>query len=437
MNKTILIVDDNFRAFKSLTLNFKAQGYDTRYASCGEEALAALKRESFCVVLLDLMLGDEDGRDVLERIRALPDGPPVIMITGYAGIDSAVDSIKRGAYNYLQKPVDFDRLLDMIETVMAGETGGPRLQAFETELYKTRSPEMKRVMEKAGKLAATDFPVLILGENGTGKELMAEYIHQHSVRKDSGLHKINCAAFQESILDNELFGHNKGAYTGADDDFKGIFELADGQTLFMDEIGDMSLAIQAKILRTLQNSEIRRIGGNKVITVDVRFIAATNKDIEGMIADKEFRQDLYYRLNTAVVRIPPLRERLDDIDYLAEIFLKDQPGGADRSLSEEVIEIFCNYSWPGNVRELKNTIQYAAALSDRRIILPEDLPGSLAARAAGDKAFEGNVRERAEKDVILRTLKKHGYNKSRAAAELNMSRKTLYIKIEKYGIDCG
>ncbi len=435
MNRNILIVDDNFRAYKSLSVNFKPLGYKTFYAANGSEALHSLKQNRFSIILLDLMLGEVDSRGLLDEILKTDDAPPVIMITGFASIESAVDSIKRGALNYIQKPVGFDELLNIIEKAISRKSPAslPESESDIGDFSESLSPQMVSVLGQAKRLAATDLPILILGENGTGKELMAEYIHSHSARNQLEFHKINCAAFQESILDNELFGHNKGAYTGADDDYKGIFELAHGHSLFLDEIGDMSLAIQAKILRTLQNREIRRIGGTGIIHVDVRFIAATNKNLEDMIEEKTFRQDLYYRLSTAVLHIPPLRERTADIPHLAKQFLKEDD--RDLKFSDEVMNLFLKYPWHGNIRELKNAVQYARALVQDDTIMLKDLPGNMQNhRSAGDGFMTSNIRELAEKDIIEKTLKKYGFNKSRTAGELNMSRKTLYSKIEKYGI---
>lgn len=440
MNKKILIVDDNIRAFKSLDLNFKPLGYLTEYAANSSDAFQLIKVENFDLILLDLMLGAEDSRFLLDRIVKLKNSPPVVMITGFASINSAVDSIKRGAFDYVQKPIDFDELLKIVEKAVIDEnhTSFRQGKTEKSLLEESISPFMISVLNKAKKLAVTDLPILILGENGTGKELMAEYIYHYSHRHTSQLHKINCAAFQESILDNELFGHNKGAYTGANEDYKGIFELSHGHTLFMDEIGDMSLSIQSKILRTLQNKEIRRLGSNKIITVDMRFIAATNKNVEKLISEKLFREDLYYRLNTAVIWIPPLRERVEDILNLAEYFLnlnrkKDMK---KKVFSKSVSNLLMTYPWPGNIRELKNAIQYALAISSGEIIQLDDFPVNIySSNNEIVEDFSGNIREKAEKDIIVKTLKKHSYNKSRAASDLNMSRKTLYSRIEKYGIE--
>ncbi|MCF7942928.1 MAG: sigma-54 dependent transcriptional regulator [Spirochaetia bacterium] len=439
MKRSILIVDDNVRTYRSLQINFQPLGYIAAYAPDSKSALELIEKQQFDLIIQDLMLGTEDSRNLLDIFISRRNPPPVIMITGYASIDSAVDSIKRGAFDYVQKPIDFDELLEVVEKALSSvdsrysnHTRAVKKQGF----FKTESPVMSEVMEKAAKLASTDLPILILGENGTGKELLAEFIHQNSLRKDKELHKINCAAFQESILDNELFGHNKGAYTGAEEEYKGIFELANGHTLFLDEIGDMSLSIQSKILRTLQNNEIRRIGGNKVITVDVRFIAATNKNIKHMIGEKEFREDLYYRLSTVVLNLPPLRDRLCDIPGLVNVFVA---GGADlanscKKFSEEVLDIFMHYTWPGNIRELKNAVQYSLAISSSDCIYPEDLPVNIRKNIQESGIHSFSTVEQAEKEIIMTVLFRHGFNKSRAAAELNMTRKTLYKKIEKYGI---
>ena len=326
MSRNIFIIDDKVKVCKSLAINFDQMGYKVSWANDSETALESIKNNSYDLILLDLMLGDEDSRGLLREIISLKKNIPVIMITGYGSIESAVDTIKIGAYDYIQKPVDFDLLLKVIESALSDRSdssGGEPAGCPDTDFFITRNPDLLKLLVKAKKLAATELPILILGENGTGKEVLADYIHKHSPRGNSCIEKINCAAFQESILDNELFGHNKGAYTGANSDYKGIFERADGSNLFMDEIGDMSLAIQSKILRTMQNKEVRRIGGNKTITVDVRFIAATNKNLEELIKRKEFREDLFYRLSTAVIKLPPLKEHKEDIQLLAEYFIND------------------------------------------------------------------------------------------------------------------
>jgi two-component system response regulator AtoC len=309
-----------------------------------------------------------------------------------------------------------------------------RLTEYSPRLI-SQDEHMKEILNKAKRLACTDLPVLIIGENGTGKEIMADYLHTLSPRSCRKMVKINCAAFPENLLDNELFGHERGAYTGADSAFKGVFERADESTLFLDEISDMSSAIQAKILRVLQNCEIRRIGGDKTIKINVRFIAASNKNLESFIALKRFREDLYYRLNAASIRIPPLRERKADIPLLIDCFLKEfgTSNSKDiRGVDEKALQILQTYDWPGNVRELKNTVNYAAAISMKDIIGVEDLPTYLSHLTEEQSAY--NIREETERNLIIKMLKKMDNNKKRTAEVLNISRKTLYNKLDKYGL---
>lgn len=299
----------------------------------------------------------------------------------------------------------------------------------------TRSKRVKDLCNQAKRLAVTDLPVLICGKNGAGKEVLADYIHINSSRSSLKMLKINCAAFPEYLLDNELFGHEKGAYTGADSRFKGVFEKAHNSTLFLDEIGDMSSGLQAKILRTLQDHEIRRLGGNEVILVNVRFIAATNKDLKKLINKNRFRRDLFYRLNAATLYLPPLRERKEDISLLTDHFLRQysQDNSVEKvQVSDRVLDKFLDYSWPGNIRELKNTVYYAAAMSVKDPIDLEDLPPPL--RDVQNKEGIRNIREEVEKDLIIRMLQKSSFNKKRTAELLHISRKTLYNKLDKYGI---
>jgi DNA-binding NtrC family response regulator len=443
----LLIIDDKVKLCRSLARNFEHVGFTTSIATSGQEALSRFSATRMDAVLLDIMLGEESGIDVLKKLLAVDKNVPVIMITAYASVDSAVQSLKLGAFDYVKKPLDFDELLKTVERACEFSRlrdENVRLRNRLKELSATivtRDPRMGALVRKVEKLAATDLPVLICGESGTGKEVLADHVHAASARSAMQMVKINCVAFPETLLDNELFGHEKGAYTGADSVFKGLFEKADRSTLFLDEIGDMPLSIQAKILRTLQNNEIRRLGGNETIRVNVRFIAATNKDLGDLIGKGQFREDLYYRLNAAVLFIPALRERRDDIPLLVEHFLAERspgepaPGGPSprKEMTAEVMAWFLQYDWPGNVRELKNVVNYAAAMSSGDRIGLEDLPVHFlgGARTAGS----GNIREDMERALILKILQGTKYNRSKAADLLNMSRKTLYTKMVKYGLN--
>jgi two-component system, NtrC family, response regulator AtoC len=436
MKKTILVVDDRERLCESLTQNFEEFGYQAFYATSGKDALDSYKNQNVHVVLLDIMLGEESGIDVLEKLLNLNKDLPVIMITGYASVDTAVRSLKIGAFDYVKKPLDFEKLLEIVENAFKSinVTAQNSLNGRETKTI-SRDPIMLQVLENAKKLAESDLPVLIEGENGTGKEVLADYVHFCSLRKSQKIQKVNCAAFPESLLDNELFGHEKGAYTGAIGLFKGVFERAHKSSLFLDEIGDMPLSIQAKILRTLQNNEIRRIGGQATINVDVRFIAATNKDLKKLISQDLFREDLLYRLNTAIIKIPPLRERKQDINQLAEYFLHDYSGTHKtkvKYINDEVKDLFSKYHWPGNIRELKNVVSYAAAISATEAIevnnLPIDISQNIIPQASG------KTMDQIEIDLIEKTLAMTDYNKKKTAELLKMNRKTLYNKLKRYGI---
>ena len=442
MNKKILIIDDQEKVYKSLSRNFRHHGYQTLYASKRKTAIDLISQQTPSVVLLDIMLGEENGIDVLKTILMHFENIQVIMITGFGSIETAVKSIKHGAYEYVTKPIDFEKLLNIVENAfrivnLGNENKNLKQIMLETApKIITQSPKMEQLQEKIKVLAISELPVLISGENGTGKEIIADYIHLYSKRNSLKMQKINCSAFPESLLDNELFGHEKGAYTGAETSFKGVFEQSEGSTLFLDEIGDMPLTVQAKILRTLQNSEIRRIGGEKIKTINVRFVAATNKDLNKLINQGKFREDLYFRLNAAKLIVPPLRERKEDIPVLIDHFLSefaDQSAIEKKQVSDQVFEILLNYEWPGNVRELKNTINYMATISSDNTIMVKDFPVDFF-DVPPPSQQSINLLEDTEKALIIRTLQRVGYNKKKTAELLSLSRNTLYSRIKKYGI---
>jgi DNA-binding NtrC family response regulator len=437
----ILIIDDNIKICESLAENFRERGFRCCTALDPSSALQHFLHRDVDLVLLDVRLGKQDGIELLKQFLDLNRDIPVIMITAYATVEAAVEAIKIGAFDYIQKPINFGKLFQITENAIRISRLRGQRSRLESEWrdfsdrFVTRDPRMVKMLSKAKRLAPSDLPVLIVGESGTGKELLADFIHANSRQSARNIVKVNCSAFVESLLDNELFGHERGAYTGADSRFKGVFEQAHQGTLFLDEIGDMPLSIQSKILRALQEKEIRRVGGNETIRVDVRFIAATNANLEELIEEKRFRKDLYYRLNAGTLSIPPLRERKEDIPLLAASLLEesrlDNPE-CPRELSAEVLHLFMEHDWPGNVRELKNTLDYAATMCTDDIIKKGDLPAGFLEGKAEVPA--GHIRQQFERALILNTLKRANHNKTRAAELLQMSRKTLYNKMMRYGI---
>ncbi|MBI1751740.1 MAG: sigma-54-dependent Fis family transcriptional regulator [Acidobacteria bacterium] len=427
MTPSILIVDDNEKLCGILAQDFERAGYRCRFALQGPRALELVRSGRTDVILLDLRLGRENGLDVLQELRRIDASIPVVMATAYASIENAVEAIKRGAFDYVQKPAPFPALLRVVERALMGGKGSGGVRPGGA--FITRNARTLDCLDRMEKLAQTEHPVFITGESGTGKDLLAEFIHLRSPRAAAPLCRINCASLPASLLDNELFGHDRGAYTGADGAFPGIFERAGGGSLFLDEIGDMSLEIQAKILRTLQNKEVRRLGGRATLRVDVRFIAATNKDIAAMVREGRFREDLYYRLSTAVFAVPPLRERLEDIPVLVAHFLAED---AAANVDVAAMQILLAHAWPGNVRELKNALDYARAMAPGGTIGVADLPAYL--HPPGFRLGGPGSPDEREKQVILDALRRAGNNRSQAAELLNMSRRTLYNKLAKHGI---
>jgi len=438
MEKNILIIDDNQKLCESLSANFVDIGYNVFIASTTKESVQIINTREIHAIILDLKLGSENGVDTLVEIQDHKYFIPVIILTGFATVDTAVKTLKIGAFDYLKKPISFAKLRASVDAALAYSTRDSINISGEKNADKiiTRNRKTEIVCDRAIKLSNTDFPILISGESGTGKEMIAALIHRNSQRKSEKMLRINCAAFAESLLDNELFGHEKGAYTGADSVFMGVFERADGGTLFLDEIGDMALSIQAKILRTLQNNEIRRLGGSETKSINVRFIAATNKNIPKMVETGKFRQDLFFRLNTGYLRLPPLRERKEDIPLLIEDFLSRIDGrnpAKKKIMSQEVIEFFYSYTWPGNIRELINVINYSATIAVSNSIKLSDLPPYLTDEYEEDINNNKSIEEQ-EKSLILKALNETNNNKSEAARILKMNRKTLYNKLAKYNL---
>jgi two-component system nitrogen regulation response regulator NtrX len=441
----ILIIDDELSIRSTLAQVLGDDGHKTTLCDSGEEGLAQLAREEFDLVVLDLWLPGIDGMTVLDRMKAAS-GPPVIVISGHGNVDSAVRATRLGAYDFLEKPLSLERILLTVSHALADRKLREQVHDLKTrysldELLIGESEAMKKLDEQIRSAAPSTSRVLISGENGSGKEVVARTLHRLSLRADAPFIDVNCAAIPEELIESELFGHRKGAFTGAIDDRKGKFELADGGTLFLDEIGDMSLKTQAKVLRVLQEQTFQKVGGQQTITVDVRVIAATNKNLDEEIAKGAFRSDLYFRLNVIPIEVPPLRARGNDVVLLAEHFLRRfaaETGMPRKKLSAGAATKLRAYHWPGNVRELRNVIERLAILLKNDTIEPEDVQlGTRVPPAPTDIAANLTLREARdefEKQYILTRLREFAGNVSRTADALGVERSNLYRKLHAYGI---
>lgn len=439
----ILVADDEKEILVSCRKILERAGYEVTTASDGLEALTLLKASRYDLFFVDLKMPGLSGMDILSLARVIDPSLMLVMFTAYARLETAVEAVKRGAFDYLAKPFTAEQLCqaaeqaikhkDLVEQPPAADAWFDRILG--------KSEAMQRVFGTLQKVMRSDANILVLGETGTGKELFARTIHEHSLRRSKAFVAVDCAALPENLLESELFGHEKGAFTGADRNKLGLLELAHTGTLFLDEIGELSPALQAKLLRTLQERELRRLGGDRVIPVDIRVIAATSRDLRAEIANKNFREELYYRLNVVAVQLPALRDRREDIPLLANHFLQmfaRQHERAVNSLSSEVTQFFLTYGWPGNVRELQNVIQHAVLLSDGESIECSDLPEYLQAVCPSDLSFQ-NMREKqaatVEKSFLVELLRRHRGNVSEAAAEARMTRKMIYRLMQKFAID--
>jgi two-component system response regulator HydG len=448
---TILVVDDDPAHRTMLRALLTGWGYSVLEADDGSTAIEKVHERAFDLILMDIRMIKVSGLQALAEIRSLNPAIPVIIMTAYSSVESAVEAMKGGAYDYLTKPLDFDELRIVMERAMEHrmlkeenlllrESLGSH---FDRRNLIGRSPAMERLFETVAQVAPTEATALISGESGTGKEMIAGAIHFNSPRKDGPFVKINCAAITETLLESELFGHEKGAFTGAHRQREGRFRQAHGGSLFLDEISEMSLAMQVKLLRVLQEREITRVGGEEVIKVDVRVIAATNKDLLQEIQSGRFREDLYYRLNVVALTVPPLRERREDIPLLAQHFLKvfsEKNNKMIRGFTPQVMDGLVKYGWPGNVRELMNAVERGVVLSRSDYLDVEDLSFILGQTSVSGEAFSGDgvptgiPLDEVEKATILKTLQMARGNKSEAARRLGITRRTLHKKLKQYGV---
>jgi DNA-binding NtrC family response regulator len=447
----LLIVDDEKIALKNLEHIMKKEGYEVVGTQSGPNALKLLEEQPFDVVLTDLKMEKVDGMQLLKKCRDLYQDAEVIIITGYATLESAVQTMKHGAFYYVAKPFKLDEVrkvvkeaVEKVRLKMENRQLREHIDKFEGKAkIVTEDANMQRLLDTALQIATTDCNIIITGESGTGKELFARYIHACSQRADGPFFAINCGAFTEELLSNELFGHEKGAFTGATTLKKGLIEMASGGTLFLDEITEMPPSMEVKLLRVIQEKEVLMLGATEPLKVDVRFIAATNRDIQGAIKSGDFRQDLYFRLNVVSLRIPPLSERKDDIPLLSYFFLKKYATLMKKDVtevSEDVLALLMNYDFPGNVRELENIIERGVALTNGNTIevvhLPEDLK-ELSIRIFRKKEGKIPSLEEQEKTYIKWVLKEVGDNKTLAAQILGIDRVSLWRKLKKYGLEEG
>ncbi|MCD6353772.1 MAG: sigma-54-dependent Fis family transcriptional regulator [Proteobacteria bacterium] len=451
----ILVVDDEKGIREFLEITLKKEGYDVSLASSGEEAIALCERGVFDLILADIKMPRGDGNTVLKQVKKMHPETVVIMITAYGSLESAVEAMKEGAFDYISKPFNVNELKALLKNAIRKRQLEQESLPEEEFLEKDRfdniissSPEMRKIFTLIPRAASAKSNILIIGESGTGKELVARSIHQRSNRKNEPFLTINCGGIPENLLESELFGHKKGSFTGATTTKKGLFDAASGGTIFLDEIGDLPLSLQVKLLRVVQEKTFTPVGDTQELNVDVRIISATNQDLEGKVIDKKFREDLYYRLNVIQLRIPPLRERTMDIPLLAQYFLEKYSREMEKEIkqiSAYAVDALKCYHFPGNVRELKNIIERSVALETSNIILPESLV--LAAYKQGRKeisAFDmdippegmdlDEIMNKMEKNLLFKALERSHGVKKKAAELLNISFRSLRYRLEKQGI---
>lgn len=456
MKPSILIVDDDEVTRETLSNVLKKNGYEVYAEGSGVGSLSIIKKHIIDLILLDMKLPDIDGLEVLKKIKEFDTDILVIIMTAYSDVQTAVSAMKLGAYHYINKPFELEELKLLIEKGLETQSlinevrrlhRQQREEGQNSHLYGV-SPQIQYVRELIGMISKTNkTSVLIQGESGTGKELAANAIHYNSKRANKPFMKINCSAIPDTLLESELFGYEKGAFTDAKTTKKGLFELADGGTLFLDEIGDMKPYLQSKILRVIENQTFMRIGGEREIKVDVRIIAATNRDLECLVKEGAFRKDLYYRLKVMVIEMPPLRNRPEDILLLSNLFIEAnnrEYGKKIKGLTEEAKKLLVQYHWPGNVRELKNVIERAMILTDQEYISPKFLPFELRQEEMDKKTENKDFKnpelevmplEEMERIYLAHVLKKLDWNKSKASKILGISRATLRSKIKRYGLE--
>jgi two-component system response regulator AtoC len=447
----ILVVDDDRSICKLMGSILEMESYPFRVAMSGEQAMRAMNEEQFDILVSDIYLGDDSGLHLLEHIKTINADAEVIIMTAHGSMETAAHAVHNGAFDYISKPFVIDEMLGILHRIeekfrlVQGATIGAELVETlpNTEIIGA-TPKMVEIYKKVAKIARTDSPVLVVGDSGSGKELVARAVHSNSHRATAAFIVMNCGALPETLLESELYGHERGSFTGATGARKGLLESASGGTVFLDEISETSLSFQVKLLRVIQEHEIRRVGSNDTVKVDIRLIAATNRDLRDMVRTNRFREDLFHRLNVFTIALPPLRERTQDIPLLASYFIKvfAEKHGKVVRLAADAVEAMKRYSWPGNVRELKNMLERAITFNDTGVIQADELEfgeteedTALGAADAARPATANSSLDQMEKDHIIKVLKETGGNKKRAAAILGIERRTLYNKAKRLGID--
>jgi DNA-binding NtrC family response regulator len=445
----VLLIDDDVNLCKVLAYQLSKHEYQVTTAPNGEEGLSLFFKNGFDIVITDIQMPDISGIEVLKKIRSKNEKVIIIIITAHGSVENAIEACRLGANDYLTKPFGQEQLLFIIEKAIQVQKIQDENRLLKQEIvgkYKfdnmvANSPRMQEVLKLTAQVARSNANVLITGESGTGKELIARAIHYNSTRKEKPLITVNCPSIPENLIESELFGHVRGAFTGAINDRKGRFEQADGGSIFLDEIGDLREDLQARLLRVLQEHEFHAVGGSKIINVDVRIIAATNRDLEQLIKEKKFREDLYYRLSVVPIRIAPLRERKEDIPFLIDFFISKYGEGRHFKISNDAVLTLQNYHWPGNVRELENIIERILALATDNILTIADIPEHIRGKHDNTGSMtinipdEGVSLDAVEKSVIKKILEKTGGNRSKTARMLEIPRHVLLYRLKKFGLD--